>query len=187
MKKPIKIVLVIIFILFLILWELIREENYLKYKMTTTDFYFTKSANDVIIDGNYLTKAINSNDVFSHPYMTHIKCIYNQNICIENSLQDILGALVFNQFEYKINEIKNDVITAERQSEQMKFILNINLKTKETTIRQIPLQEKTGDILNDIGTTSAISSIVDSYTFMNENKKYNFDFINTPLHYILRF
>ncbi|MCM1003578.1 MAG: hypothetical protein NC408_04480 [Candidatus Gastranaerophilales bacterium] len=187
-KTNIKKFFGIMLLLFIILIvELGREENYLKYRILTVPFYFKVFDNSIIVEGNYLTKSFTKGETFSRPYITRIECNFQKGNCIEYNVQELLGAYIPSTSEYFITSFNKNKLEAKRETGLMLFTLSINFNTEEVLIHQEPLRAKTDYRFLDVGTANAVTKIVDDYTFRREFYKHYLDIINTPIRYILRF
>lgn len=184
-KFPIKQVFISILVLILLFIEIQREHNFLNYKAITIPYYFNKFEPFIEIDGNYLTKSLGTDEIFSVPKLVHIECNLSENFCNEMYAQYFLDSLVLDNKEYKIIRKNNKLIEAVSIGHSLLFTMKINLTTQEVTITQEPIIEKTGNQLIDFGLRQANSKIVDAQTWKNEYLKYHYSLIDTPLLYLV--
>lgn len=193
-QKPAKakIVLFLILGLFLLGWELARENAYITASYPITGWNFNNYLNDtgtLEIAGDWVTKGLNDKDKYTSPAFSTITCnLLNNNLyCKEIYTNQILGLVVPYEREYKTIFFNDEKIILDRltPAQTLKMELVINLKTEEVTYTQIPLTAKTGNIFIDAGKNHCVSILTNGkYGARSINGKYQTNLLNTPILFI---
>lgn len=177
----------IIISLFLLFWELSRENNYLNKAYPTQVFDFQNYISDFGVlhaQGNWYTTDVEGG-TYTRPSMAYISCNINENICRESRTYEFLGTWIVEQFNYDIIFYAKNELKALRETSSMKDELTFNLITKEVISNQIPLKAKTGNQFEDIGNHTSISKLVDSQFITKQNLKSIVTFWDTPIFKII--
>lgn len=175
------------YILFLCIWELYRENNYLEKAYPKVVFTFDNYLNELgtlNVQGNQITKDF-ENGEYSSPRMSYYSCKLADKTCIESTAYQFSNIWIIDSFILDIVLYSENELIAVRETSSMKEEVRFNLKTKEALINQIMKNSKTGDKFKDISNHTTLTKLVDSTEIFQKGKDFKIDFWNTPIYKVV--